>query len=172
MLHKKLYILLFVVLSVFTHANAANTYDKLIVEFGNEKDTCIIINEKLIVEFGADVVYIRATDDSFYTEFDYKNIQRIYFGDNSKPSETLGPVDDITNKLKPSRFTFEYVDGQTIRMTGVDETTKVALYSIDGKRMPMDAERNDDEVTIHLDGFQRGFYIIKTNNQSFKIYKK
>ncbi|MBR4698710.1 MAG: T9SS type A sorting domain-containing protein [Prevotella sp.] len=172
MLQRKFYILLFAVLSVFGKANAANTGDALIVEFNDDSqaEEYFYLAEKPEVEFGADVVYIKSS--SFTTEFDYSSIKRIYFGDDSKPSDTPGPVTDIANEPTPNRFTFEYVDGQTVRMTGVDEAMQVALYSIDGKRMSTDAERNGDEVTIHLAGLQHGFYIIKTNKQSFKIYKK
>ena len=172
MLQRKFYILLFAVLSVFGVANAANTGDALIVEFNdaNQADEYFYLAEEPRVEFGTDVVYIISSD--FTTEFDYSSIKRIYFGDDSQSSDTPGPVTDITYEPTPNRFTFQYVDGQTVRMTGVDEATKVALYSIDGKRMSMDAECNGDEVTIHLGGLQRGFYVIKTNKQSFKIYKK
>ena len=172
MLQRKFYILLFAVLSVFASANAANTGDALIVEFNDsERDVeYFYLSETAKVEFGADIVYITTSD--FSAEYDYSSIKRIYFGDNSESSDPPGPVTDITDEPTPNRFTFQYVDGQTVRMTGVDEATKVAVYFIDGKRMSMDAERNGDEVTIHLGGLQRGFYVIKTNKQSFKIYKK
>lgn len=172
MLQRKFYILLFAVLSVFGNASAANTGDALIVEFNDDSqaEEYFYLAEKPHVEFGTDVVYIISS--SFTTEFDYSSIKRIYFGDDSQASDAPGPVTDIANEPAPNRFTFEYVDGQTVRMTGVDEAMQVAIYSIDGKRMAMDAERNGDEVTIRLGDLQRGFYIIKTNKQSFKIYKK
>lgn len=172
MLHKRIYMLLFAVLSVFAGANAANSGDALIVEFNdaNEADQYFYLAEKPVVEFGMDVVLI--TSSSFTTQFDCSSIKRIYFGDDTKESDSPGPVTSLEEKETPNRFTFEYVDGQTVRMTGVAESMQVALYSIDGKRMPMDAERNGDVVTLYLGGLQRGFYVIKTNEQSFKIYKK
>lgn len=172
MLQRKFYMLLFSVLSVFAGANAANTGDALIVEFNDadEAEQYFYLADTPKVEFGQDVVYIISND--FTTQFDYSLIKRIYLGDNSQSSVDPGPATSLEEETTPNRFTFQYVDGQTVRMTGVDDATKVALFSIDGKRMSMEAERNDDEVTIHLGGLQRGFYVIKTNKQSFKIYKR
>ena len=176
MLQRKFYILLFAVLSVFGKANAANTDEveviSLIVEFTEEadsKDELFKLAETPVVQFGTDSIYICST--SLSMQFEYSKVKQIYFGDNTVEPE-IPDISTSVDEHKSSHFTFEYVDGQTVRMTGVDEAMQVALYSIDGKRMSTDAERNGDEVTIHLAGLQHGFYIIKTNKQSFKIYKK
>lgn len=170
MLYRKFLLLLFAVMTVCAQANAAVAGDHLIVEMNDNSEKVFTLAETPVVEFGNGVVCITASN--FTTEIEYSSINRIYFGDDSSSSETPDTPTTIDNSQTGNRFTFQYTDGQTVRMSGLKDANRVSLYSIDGKRMSMDTDRNGDEVTIHLGALPAGFYVIKANEQSFKIYKK
>ena len=63
-------------------------------------------------------------------------------------------------------------NAQTVVVDGVAEGMSSALFSLDGKSVPAEIERNDRQVTFHLNALPQGVYIIRIGQQSFKIIKK
>ena len=173
----RLYIIMSALLSVFAISKAANTGDVLVVEPNDDtqKMEYFYLSETPKIVFGADeiIVYHNAASEDEFTRFSYAAVKRIYVTSQESSSEDSGETTSVEEKLKKeSVFSFQYVDGQTVRITGIEQDTVIGLYSIDGKRVPMEADRTADAIVINLESLPRGIYVIRCNSQSFKIYKK
>lgn len=83
----------------------------------------------------------------------------------------LTEIDDLPLST-PAALRFQYTDGQTVTIGGVKPDAKINLYSIDGKAMPADADQNESLVKVRLGHLPQGYYIIRIDNQTFKIYKR
>ncbi len=94
---------------------------------------------------GLVTVRIRFTEDS------------VYLGINDRLAEA---------------FTFEVVDGQTVRVLGARETAPVSIFDGRGQQVSAEVVRSDRELLIRLNRQPQGLYIIKVNNKTFKVYRK
>jgi len=78
-----------------------------------------------------------------------------------------GIIDTAVDGLR-----FTVVDASTVRVTGAEETAKVSVYDARGQQMDADVQRLDNILIVRLAQQPQGLYIIKVNNNTFKIYKK
>jgi hypothetical protein len=159
---KTKYILIIVLLSLSIHLYASNEPNKLFVCVNGSVFT-FQLSEKPIITFDTKKVYISTSD--FSTS--YENVDSLYFNIVTEPTN----VEKITNTVK-TKYDFKFVDGQTIIISGVSTTVRLDVYSINGIRMKTGTERSDDNVVINLSSLPRGFYIVKADTQSFKIFKR
>ena len=152
--------------------HATNTGDVLVVELNDERSTVqhFYLSDTPNLVFGLDVITVETEDMS--TTFEYGEIKQIYITRLESEQDVDPDIPTSLEEPQQKIFKFQYVDGQTIRIDGVDRNTSIGLYAIDGKNVPMTAERSDDGIVISLSSLQRGFYVIKCNSQSFKVYKK
>lgn len=67
---------------------------------------------------------------------------------------------------------FTVVDASTVRVTGAEETAKVSVYDARGQQVDADVLRSANTLLVCLSRQPQGLYIIKVNNNTFKIYKK
>ena len=81
-------------------------------------------------------------------------------------------IDVITKGVGSKTLNVRFLDAQTVVVDGVAEGASSALFSLDGKSVPAEIERNDCQVTFHLNALPQGVYIIRIGQQSFKIIKK
>ena len=81
-------------------------------------------------------------------------------------------IDVITKGTGSKTLSLRFLDAQTVVVDGVAEGASSALFSLDGKSVPAEIERNDRQVTFHLNALPQGVYIIRIGQQSFKIIKK
>lgn len=88
-----------------------------------------------------------------------------------KESDPTG-IDVITKDTGSKTLSLRFLDAQTVVVDGVAEGMSSALFSLDGKSVPAEIERNDRQVTFHLNALPQGVYIIRIGQQSFKIIKK
>lgn len=103
-------------------------------------------------------------------EVEFNTMPRITFKDN-----TDGVLTDIAEKpadMLSSALRFQYTDGQTVVIDGIAPNARPDLYSLDGKVMPVDAEQHEMRLTIHLGHLPKGYYIIRIDKKTFKLYKK
>lgn len=132
----------------------------------------IVLEEKPTVTFVEKGLHIMAgPDDNRTIDFVLPFEKGGYF--TFTEAETTNDIEEvIEEKDNPQLFRFEFMDGNTVVIGGLGEKERVSVFSIDGKIWPVDIERTDHTVTAHLNTLPRGCYIIKTEKQSFKIYKK
>lgn len=67
---------------------------------------------------------------------------------------------------------FKVIDASTVRVIGAEETAKVSVFDARGQQVDADVQRMDDILLVRLARQPQGLYIIKVNNNTFKIYKK
>ena len=78
-----------------------------------------------------------------------------------------GIIDTAADGLR-----FTVVDASTVRVTGAEETAKVSVYDARGQQVDADVQRVNNILFVRLARQPQGLYIIKVNNNTFKIYKK
>lgn len=67
---------------------------------------------------------------------------------------------------------FAVVDGRTVRVSGAEENALVSVYDARGQRVDADVLCSANTLLVCLARQPQGLYIIKVNNNTFKIYKK
>lgn len=82
-------------------------------------------------------------------------------------SKVVGISDWIADTLR-----FEVVDGQIVRVLGAAETAPVSVYDARGQQVAAEVVRSERELIVRLARQPQGLYIIKVNNNSFKVYRK
>ncbi len=84
-------------------------------------------------------------------------------------------VDSVALGISDSRLQnlrFEVVDGQTVRVLGARETAPVSVFDARGQQVAAEVVRFDRDIIVRLARQPQGLYIIKVNNNSFKVYRK
>ena len=79
---------------------------------------------------------------------------------------------DLNDDSQKTTIRFRYLDGQTIEVRGVPAGVRVEQYTIDGKATRLDKQQMGDLLTIRLHHLPKGVYIIRIDNQTYKIFKK
>lgn len=69
-------------------------------------------------------------------------------------------------------LTFEVVDGQIVRVLGAREAAPVSVFDARGQLVAAEVVRSERELIVRLSRQPQGLYIIKVNNNSFKVYRK
>jgi hypothetical protein len=94
------------------------------------------------------------------------------------------PVDEVTISIvfnqdltavrgvAADALRFTVIDDRTVRITGAEETAKVTVFDARGQQVGADVLRSENILLVRLARQPQGLYIIKVNNNTFKIYKK
>lgn len=131
----------------------------------------------------ADIVIepLFATDDKPFSSSggaanDIPDIDPVEYPD---PEYGLTPVEKpfedqngIVNVPAGHRFAVSFTDGQTFHVSGINAETSIQVYDVLGRIVSVDIMRSDKDATIRLGQLRVGVYLIRVNNQSFKIQKK
>lgn len=80
--------------------------------------------------------------------------------------EAVG-INDYAGALR-----FEVVDGKTVRVLGAREMAPVSVFDARGQQVAAEVVRSDRELIVRLANQPQGLYIIKVNNNTFKVYRK
>lgn len=67
---------------------------------------------------------------------------------------------------------FEVVDGKTVRVLGARKTAPVSIFDARGQLVAAEVARSERELMVRLANQPQGLYIIKVNNNTFKVYRK
>lgn len=80
-----------------------------------------------------------------------------------------------TNGIEPvaaenSRLSFTLVSSKDIKVTGLNDSDMLRVYSVDGKYVSASISRQDNVAIVSLPTGKRGMYVISVNNSfTFKI---
>lgn len=142
-----------------------------VFEEGNSAPSWIIILEELpTVTFTEDGLHVTAGNDDVITAdfiLPFDKMPRFEFAEADQTQD----IETIESHV-PVPFRFEFIDGQTVYVDGLSEMEHVYVYGIDGRQRSAEIEQHVHGVAVHLEQLPKGYYIIRTENQSFKIYKK
>lgn len=119
------------------------------------------------IVFGTEGLEVQTSDmDVTLPSTSFGDIDRIVF----KTDSPVTDLEDLAETIPSMRF--QFLDGQTVVVDGVRGDAFVSQYSIDGKSVPLNVERSESRIVVHLNHLPKGIYILKIDNQSFKISKK
>ena len=82
-------------------------------------------------------------------------------------------VDKIREvKAEEPRIRFDFTRRSMVRVSGLNESDRLTVVSIDGKQVQPTISRSADEAVVDLTGQPRGSYIVSVNGSfSFKLMK-
>lgn len=153
---KKLLLALLFLLSIGTictmrsHANSVELVVALIDGTSQKYD----VNEKPVVSFDSEYVYIKST--LIETSIAQSEVERFFFNDYTGVEET------------ENQIAFKY-DGNTITINGNEYTT--AIYDLSGI-VRYSLPTYSGSTTIDISDYVAGIYLVKINKQTIKIIKR
>lgn len=134
-------------------------YQCIVVEtIDGERMEYLLSNNPRIVHNDATVTL---TTNSVTVEYQTSNVLKVYFSD---VPTSIGNV-----KTDNGQFRLQQ---NTVILKGFDAGEPVALYDADGRQLWQHATDSDGQLMIPLSSLPQGTYIVKANNQSFKVTRK
>lgn len=140
---------------------AVNAANYLTVTDADGSKTSFVLTQKPVVSFTTSSLRLVAGNDTI----DYPLSQYRSFA-LTDDNETTGI--SATKRLKASPlFSF----GNTLRGSGLEPNSTVALYSVSGQLLKQSRVSANGTVSIPLEGL-KGVVVVKAANKSFKFIKK
>ena len=144
----------------------AQEKNALIVKQNNGTEDAFILSEKPTVVIQDDKMFVTGIIEVTYIRSD---ISKFFFEEISSDDPRI--VSDGIKSISKDNITFYYVDGETVRISGLKEKTKVSLASLDGKVISTTNCNSPGVVTISLGSLTKGVYVISYGIRSIKIRK-
>lgn len=85
---------------------------------------------------------------------------------------TFSDKDNLGISSLPTKGVSVFQDAEDIRIIGVQSGELVSLYSVGGTLLTFKKSNTKGEVSIPLNGFPQGIYIVKTSNMKYKFIRK
>lgn len=162
----KYFLSLLFFLSLCASVFASNEPSQLVVKLKDNSEKISILANQPVVTFDTEKLYINSSD--FSTEI--SNVQEFYF--KTETTTGIDVVKKTDNEDASSPFTFRFVDGRTVYIDGLDNSVRVMVYSLSGAQVNARIDRGNERAVVDFGNQPAGVYIIKANNQSFKIIKR
>ena len=147
--------------TTFKYKDSGMTDEKedflLIMELSNGNKEVYALSDKPVVTFKGNNLSIES--DKISTTYSINSIKKYYF-------EKGNSTEIETPSLEDSDFSFRYVDGNTIQISGANTAE---VYNLSG--MNVRESKGNGQIEISLENLPSGIYIIKTNNKTIKIKK-
>jgi hypothetical protein len=161
---KKLFHLLIPLLA-FSSAMRADEQHALIISFHESDSVAVVLADKPRVTFVGDSLLVETAD--FSATYLRSSIVNFHFG---WFDPTISSIDTKLENKNMVRIV--YTDHCTVRLLGVDATSLIQVYALDGRRMGVSLLPLSEGVAIDLAAYPTGIYLINVNNQqTFKIIK-
>ena len=109
------------------------------------------------VEFTASKLLL--TSPVLSMEYDVKDILRITY--KGVPTEIFTPQDDAGYMLDSDRLVFHHVK----------DVRNIAVYTLNGIRVPVSIAHNADEASLSIASLPKGTYLLKANGRTSKVQK-
>ena len=136
-------------------------YETLVLWHANGKTTEISLSKKPCVTFSADKILIKGAGINF--EYPSNAIVKFTY----KTEDVVNDIDAPYNE-----FNF-FRDEEHIVFNGIKSTDEIALYKLNGSRIPVQLTYSDEnKVTLSLSSIPFGIYILKVNGKTTKIVKQ
>lgn len=165
-LKNKFFILLFLFVVHLSYAFAGESDYYLALKYlddaGKEETTYIQIDEKPYLTFSSSSLEITAKGISLA----YDKVIDITFVD-----KTITEIPESVS-TDEDRAKIIFLDEATLLLTGFKNLDTIAVFSLDGKKLPVNYEKTDNNLTIHLNNLPKAVYVVKTKYKSFKVIKQ
>ena len=136
-------------------------FETLVLWHANGKTTGIALSKKPVIQFVADKVLVQGKGINF--EYTSNDILKFTY----KKEDVVNDIDAPQNEVNYFR------DDEHIVFNGIKSTDEVALYKLNGSRIPVKLNYSEaNKVTLSLSGMPSGIYILKVNDRTTKITKQ
>ena len=144
---------------------AQHEYSTLVVETKSGDTFEIWLYEKPHVQFSNNKFTI--TCDKEATGYIYDEVRKFYF-------KYYDPATGIDAPTSEGVIRIVHINQSEVTISGIAETDKIKLYTLDGRLIMAKTARHDDNsLTISLEGLPSGTYILNIGNkQSFKFLRR
>ena len=162
MLRKKLSLLILALVATMT-TQANNDYSTLVVETKSGTTLELSLQKKPKVQISETefIIYF----DNKAEGYVHEEVRKFYF----KPYNAT----NIEAPVEKNTIRVSMIDQTKVVISGVSESSKVRLFTMDGKAMKIEAAGNNDEITVSLDALAPGTYLLNIDNkQTFKLLKR
>lgn len=163
---KKIIIFLFCILTTSAVFAEEQKYNALIVKLNNGTEHAFVLAEKPTLLIQDDKMYITGLIEVHYLR---SEIAKCYFEEINLEDPRIPVGIDAVNE---DNFTFSYLDGENIRISGLKNKTTVSVASLDGKIIGSQKSDGSGGVTISLGNHPKGIYIISVGVRSIKVQRK
>lgn len=107
---------------------------------------------------------VKLTTSKTSVELEADNVDRIYLSQGEK--------DDLSvEALEADVVRYFIADGQLV-VSGLEAGAVVSVYTVDGTLLVSRSAGTDGKVSLALPKSQNGIFVVKANNQTFKIIVK
>ena len=156
-------LLLMIALAVSMTTQAQNEYSTLVVETKSGTTLELSLQERPQVSIGTAGCTIYCGDD--VTSYVYEEVRKFYF----KPYSAT----DIAAPKAENTISVSMIDQSKVIISGVSESSKIRMYTLDGKAITSETSANGNEITVSLDALAPGTYILNIDNkQTIKLLKR
>ena len=160
---KKTILSLLLALVASVTMQAQNEYSTLVVKTKGGKTLELSLKEKPSVSINDNEFVISCGNE--VTSYVHDEVLKFYI----KPYEPAG----IDAPVAEDVIRVVYLDQAKVVVSGIDKAKQVKLYTLDGRKVSVRAEREESTLTVSLDGLASGTYILNIGNvQSLKILKR
>lgn len=143
---------------------AEQPVDALVLQLKSGETQVYRLAQRPIVVMGTNSLTIQSAEFEATLPFSYNDVQKFFFGNYTELGVDT-PIEHVT-------FSLTYLDGATVLVKGVSADAVVGLFGVDGKTYQPETDRTGDGIVIRLNALPRGVYIIRINQQSYKITKR
>lgn len=158
---KKLILLLFLNVLFTSNSVLAETFGYLIVEAKCGYLFSFGFSDNPTITFEDDNMIIKSKLDSHI--FEISDVKEYYFSDMKVTGVEFMQADELN---------INYEGNDLVVIGRAHPSSKVKLFSVDGKEYKGNVSFSDNRFRINLNSMPKGVYIISIDNDSFKIYKK
>ncbi|MFA6200573.1 MAG: T9SS type A sorting domain-containing protein [Bacteroidales bacterium] len=159
MKNKCFFSIITVMLSFITYSAMAQS--GVIVQYTTNQEQAFILNDQGKIYFYGSNLIIDQSNGQTQT-IEISNIRKLYFQTNLSISEDIAVDNNII--LYPNPATDQ------IKLSNIKVHTLISVYSMDGKLLINQFSSSDK--SINVGNLQKGLYIVKANDKTFKLIKQ
>lgn len=161
---KKRLLNLLVPLLIASSASAADERHSLIISFHEGNSVALVLADKPCATFVGDDLCVES--ENFSATYLRSNIASFHFGWVAETPTSIASLPEHMVQII-------YTDNSTVQVRGVDPTSPIGVYGLDGRGIVAPITSGADGITISLAACPAGIYLININNtQIFKITKR
>lgn len=153
-------------LSVSIFVQASEPESTLILSLKNGVKEFFFLSDRPVIYFEDGTLKFRSSDFSA----DLDEVVKFYFDDVDREAYEL--AQSVKGLKGDKNLAISYLDGKNVKMMGIESANQIKVYSVDGRQVNARIESIGGGLNVCLEAQPAGVYIIRTNNQSFKITKK
>lgn len=131
----------------------------LIVELNDSKKYSFLLADKPVITFNEGDLVVNGNEATSYA---ISNVKNYHFGEGTQTS---------AQSVAANELRISYIDANTVKVQNADANAQVAVISVSGAVVSSQAADAEGVATVQLPS-QKGVYIVKVADKSFKVIRK